>query len=187
MRDMLLDKISYRKSIINQKSPEIFCCQCNSFICSLNNIKRYPTSDRYVLSIWVKINEYDVSDENIKHDKFVLEYYNYISKDPTSFFTCFEGRHIIGFKINNEYFLTKYSSIKVKLPGDEFVLWDDNVFNESFQTVLDNALIKREEYIKKNLECELCNFRTKEEGKFMEHLRNKEHMRAMRELQEEIF
>ena len=75
----------------------------------------------------------------------------------------------------------------MKLPGDEFVLWDDNVFNESFQTVLDNALIKREEYIKKNLECELCNFRTKEEGKFMEHLRNKEHMRAMRELQEEIF
>ena len=187
MRDMLLDKISYRKSIINQKSPEIFCCQCNSFICSLNNIKRYPTSDRYVLSIWGKINEYDVSDENIKHDKFVLEYYNYISKDPTSFFTCFEGKHIIGFKINNEYFLTKYSSIKVKLPGDEFVLWDDNVFNESFQTVLDNALIKREEYIKKNLECELCNFRTKEEGKFMEHLRNKERMRAMRELQEEIF
>ena len=114
--------------------------------------------------------------------------------------------------------MTPFSHVLIKIPGDEFVRWDDSVFNEDFKNVVKNGLKKRKEFILNSMECELCGFKAKclckdycfcrkseqvedisdkerkeckckipLEKQYMEHLKNKEHLRSMKELQDEVF
>ena len=218
MREKLVSNLSYRKSIINQTSAELYCNYCKTFICSLDNLKRYNNDKRYILSLWGKINEVDPNDEKVQKNPFVIEYMNNYSYIPQAFFTCFEGGHIIGYKVTDNYFLTPFSHVLIKIPGDEFVRWDDSVLNEDFKNVVKNGLKKRKEFILNSMECELCGFKAKclckdycfcrkseqvedisdkerkeckckipLEKQYLEHLKNKEHLRSMKELQDEVF
>ena len=195
MREKILANIEMRKNMINQKTPYIYCKRCNEFLCSVNNIR--PHKDiGYHLSIWAKFNEIDPLDESIQNDFFILEYKNRFENLPSKFFTCFSGKHIIGFKMNNEYYLTDYSGLSVELPGGKNTKWGFYVFTQEFKELLQEALKEREKNIDTILECELCKKtffneegkgRINTEEKYLEHLKTKEHLNAIRELQEEIF
>ena len=78
MREKLVSNLSYRKSIINQTSAELYCNYCKTFICSLDNLKRYNNDKRYILSLSGKINEVDRNDEKVQKNPFVIEIKNEI-------------------------------------------------------------------------------------------------------------
>ena len=98
--------------------------------------------------------------------------------------------------MNNEYYLTDYSGLSVELPGGKNTKWGFYVFTQEFKELFQEALKEREKNIDTILECELCKktffneegkARINTEEKYLEHLKTKEHLNAIRELQEEIF
>lgn len=120
----------------------------------------------------------------------MLEWQNNFKRKPDSYLKCFEGNHIIGVRMNNDYYITSFSDLRIHLPGEVSLPWVEQVWGDNFEGIkkeLDKSKQLREEYIKHHLECELCNYHCSIGNDYLEHLKSKEHIHLFNELQEEIF
>lgn len=193
MREELIERLQQRKRIINHTEPELYCAGCNSFICSINNVKEDNVicqGKLFKVNLWGIIKDVEIDDPSIEINSFVLEWQNHFKHKPNAFLSCFEGNHIIGGKINNIYYITSFSDLRISLPGEVFIPWIEQVWNNNFRGMkeeLAKSKLNRDEYIKKQLECELCNYHCATGEDYLAHLKSKNHMNLLKELQEEIF
>lgn len=194
MRDSILKKISDTKKHIYLDSTNLVCGLCGSCICDAKNISEISNLFLFRLSGWISgfVNSWPSNDESATKSEFAISFANEFDvNNIDGWFTCKDNNHVLGIIIDNIFYVTPYSSLKLQFPTNVYEKWDKKYWEDDFKLLKKKEkeyLKLSEEIIAKSLSCELCNCKFEYKEDFIKHVdKDAHHKRIVSELLEEVF
>jgi hypothetical protein len=192
MREYIIKNIAATKKLINNDKTNIVCALCNSYLCSVRNLK-YKDVGIYQVLGWVSgfVNVMTSNSEGFPEEDPFFKFFNLDRNQIKEWIACKSNNHILGFKIDHDYFITEMSNLRIIYPTDVSFRLDEEARRNNFAKVFEEEkkyLAKRQSQIQQGLECKLCEFKTNNTEQYLDHVeKDIAHKRRMTELLEENF
>jgi hypothetical protein len=195
MRENVIDNLNKVKKLIYLDKTEIVCGLCNSYICAAKNAENsndvlFKMSG--YLSAFINIEKF--GDIECSKSPFAKELFNQVNFNSLNceWLTCKVNKHVLGIKIEHDFFVTSFSQLRLHFPDDVYKKWDSKYWKDNFKCLKEEekeSLVKRKEKLEKDMKCELCRdkkFNTNDD--FLFHIdKDMEHKKMIGSLLEEIF
>ena len=195
LKHKVSENIQTKLDIINQTSSELLCGRCDSYICSISNLKvvnlSHDSEIMFEIGGWVmsNIKTWDIDDPRVKEDPYYKENIKR-GITPDQYAVCQAGLHVIGIKMGGVFYATSYSNLRVKFPMNIKKQFNEKIWGDNFKghdKILTQQQEMREEYLKNNLDCDLCRFSTNEPSEFRKHVKSETHKLQMEDLFNTVF
>ena len=194
MRNSIIKKISDTKKLIYLENTEVVCGECKSYICTAKNLSYSDQLNFFKMSGWVSgfVNCHLLNDPEAKKSVFANCFCNEFEfSHIQSWISCKQNNHVLGIQIDNTFYLTGFSSVKLHFPTGVYRTWEEYYWKNNFSELKKEEqeyLKKREQLIKNSLNCDLCLSKFYDAEEYLKHVdKDNQHKRVVAELLEEIF
>ena len=164
----VINDLKFKEKLIGHKEGNLYCGICLSYICDVSDIEKTEFEKSHSSLILFKLkNNFNIHNllpilSNEIVDKKNIEFKNkLVSQGITieKFLSCKKGKHLVGYIIKSDYYLSSISDLKVTFPMEKTVKWTEFLWENNFKNYkneLNNQLKLREKYLKERLNCILC-------------------------------
>ena len=197
----VINDLKFKEKLIGHKEGNLYCGICYSYICDVSDIEKTEFEKSHSSLILFKLrNNFNIHNllpilSNEIVDKKNIEFKNkLVSQGITieKFLSCKKGKHLVGYIIKSDYYLSSISDLKVTFPMEKTVKWTEFLWENNFKNYkneLNNQLKLRDKYLKERLNCILCQklgvIYTVNE--FKNHLKSSNHIEFLNSLLNENF
>jgi hypothetical protein len=194
MREKIIKNIAETKKNIYLNKAEIVCGLCNSYLCSAKNLKYEANVDSLIkVSGWVSgfVNVYKGNDPELPKDQEYVKNFEFESTKVQEWIACRTSNHILGIKIDNDFFVSEASNLRVHFPSDVYKKLDKKYLENNFALIFKEEkemLNERIKMLNQSMKCDLCDKRFQIHDDYLFHVeKDPAHKRKMTELLEENF